>query len=582
MQLQTSRLLTLAALTILGVLTLVTPAAAHAGLEGGSVFDGQVLDVAPEELFLEFNEPVVAPRAGIRVYDGGGERVDEGATFQTDDAPDLVRVGLAEDLADGTYAVTYRVTSADGHPVNGALVFSVGAEAGSGDQLVAQVFTSDADRPWAVAAAVFRWIMYVGTLLAGGAAIVLWWLRREVGTDTAATARWVGRAALAALVASAVGVLLQTILVTGDGVGALLDPVELGATLATFVGISAIIRVVAAAGVLLVARRGGLGGLAGVGAASVMLASLLLEGHTLTTGPAVVVWGAATVHILTGALWMGGLAVMATVLRARRRADDPVGAGRLVARFSSLFTLSVVAVLLAGSALSWAEVRAVRALFDTSYGLVLLAKVGTVVPLVALGAWNNRRLVPLLTARRTRSRRGAAQPAIAGGSDEVADRSRARDAAWASLTRTVRIEVGVIVAVLALTGVLVSLQPAAEAAGITGAYSENVEFPGIGQMTFTVDPNRSGPNEIHLYLLGETGRPIDITEQGGDETITMRLSQPDLDIGPIVREPILSGPGHYVLSGPELSVPGRWEITVEVATSRFDIATTTIDVVVNP
>ncbi|MEO2107610.1 MAG: copper resistance protein CopC, partial [Actinomycetota bacterium] len=156
-------------LACLVMVVLATPASAHAVLEGGSVFDGQVLDTPPEELFLDFNEAVVSPRGGLRIFGSDGERVDEGGTFQTDDAPDIVRVALQPDLADGTYAVTYRVTSADGHPVNGAFVFSVGAESGSGDQLLGQVFSSGADRPWAVLAAIVRWVTYAGVLLAAGA-----------------------------------------------------------------------------------------------------------------------------------------------------------------------------------------------------------------------------------------------------------------------------------------------------------------------------------------------------------------------------------------------------------------------------
>ncbi|MGI9017954.1 MAG: copper resistance CopC/CopD family protein [Euzebya sp.] len=564
-------------LALLILVMLAGPASAHAVLQGGSVFDGQVLQTAPEELFLEFNENINSTRGGVRVYDSGAERVDESGTFQTDDAPELVRVGLADDLAEGTYAVTYRVTSADGHPVNGAFVFSVGAESGAADALVAQVFSSDADRPYSVVAAIARWIMYLGTLVAAGAVAVLWWLRPVLAEEADLVRPWVMRAAWAAVGATVVGLVLQTILVSGDGVASALDLGNLTATLRSFVGISGVLRIIGAGLLILVARRMP-GSLLTCIAGGVMLVSLLLEGHTLTTGPPAVVWAAATVHIATAALWLGGLVVLAVVLRARRRADDPVGAGRLVARFSVLFTVSVVAVVLAGTALSWAEVRAVRALLSTSYGWVLVAKIATVVPLVAIGAYNNRRLVPTLTARRSRNRsklRGS--PVVAGGSDELADKASGRDQAWAHLRRTVRIEVGIIGIVLALTGVLVALQPAAEAAGITGAYSENVQFPGVGQMTFTVDPNRSGQNEIHLYLLGDTGRPVDVAQQ-----VTLSLSQPELDIGPLIREPIEAGPGHYLLSGPELSIPGRWEITTEVALDRFQVVSTTVSVEVNP
>lgn len=565
----------LATLVVALLVGLAGPAAAHSSLEGGSVTDGQVLPTAPEEIFLDFNEDVEAGRSGLRVYDGDGERVDVGGTLQDPGDADLVRVALQEGLGEGTYAVTFRVVSADGHPVAGALVFSVGEESGSADALLAQVFSGDGDRPYAVAAAVGRWVLYVGTLLAAGAAAALWWLRREVGEDAALVTPVVRIAALVLLGATVLGFVLQVVLTTGDGLASLTDGGAVAATLASFSGISALVRL--AGGILLVAaaRRGAVAGPIALVGSFLALGSLLLEGHTLTTGPAAVVWPAAIIHVATGALWLGGLVVLGLLLRARRRADDPVGAGRLVARASALFTVSVVAVVLAGSALSWVEVRALRAVFSTTYGLVLVAKVVTVLPLLALGAYNNRKLVPVLTARRSRA--AAGQPVIAGGSDEVAAAAARRDGAWVHLRRTVRIEVAIIGVVLALTGVLVALQPAAVAAGVTGAYSENAEFPGIGQMTFTVDPNRAGRNEIHLYLLGDTGRPVDVAE-----SVMMRLSQPELDIGPIEREPIIGGPGHYILSGPELSVPGTWEITVEVALNRFDVVTHTIDVVVNP
>lgn len=563
-------------LLLAGLLVLLSagPASAHAQLEGGSLFDGQVVDVGPEELFLDFNESVTSPRGGLRVFNGAGERVDEGGTYQTADAPDIVRVDLQPDLAEGTYAVTYRVTSADGHPVNGAFVFSVGAEAASGDELLGQVFTSGADRPFAVAAAAFRWLMYAGTLFAAGALLTLAWLGRELEAHDRVVAL-VRRGAWVALVASVIGVFLQNVLVSGEGFAGFVDGPGLGATLQSFVGISAVVRIVGAVALLSGLRRGP-GALASAGGL-VMLASLLLEGHTLTTGPGAVVWPAAAVHVLTAATWFGGLVVMALELRARRRADDPVGAGRLVARFSSLFTLSVVAVVAAGAALSWVEVRALRALTSSTYGWVLVAKLVAVAPLLLLGAYNNRKLVPALTARRRRGRGPSAQPVIAGGSDEVADRAAKRDEAWSLLGRTIRVESVLVVVVLALTSVLVALQPAAEAAGITGAFSTNQTFEGLGQMSITVDPNRAGQNEVHIYLLSDVGRPLEI-----DEGVTMSLSQPELDIGPINRTPTFAGRGHFILEGPELSVPGRWEITTEVALSRFDVVSTVTEVVVNP
>lgn len=566
-----------AVVTALLVLLPAASAGAHAILQGGSVSDGEVLDIAPEELLLEFNEGISATRGGLRVYGPDARRVDVGGAFQSDDIGEAIRVQLEPDLAEGTYVVTYRVMSADGHPVNGAFLFSIGQESADGDALLTSVFAGGGDTPWAAGAAVARWAMYTGVLLAAGLALAARWLAPEIGPSER---RWAGRVAGAAGIvligATLLGLLLQNVLVSGDGVASLVDLDGLAAVLGSFVGLSAMVRVAGGMAVALAARRGRVDGATAVAGAAVLLLSLLLEGHTLTTGPAGVVWPAAAVHVLTAATWLGGLALLVQVLQHRRRADDPVGAARAVARFSSLLTASVVALVIAGVALSWVEVRALRALTTTTYGWVLVAKLAAVAPLLLLGLYNNRRLVPAVTARRRRSR-SRTTPAIAGGSDEVADRAATRDDAWRLLRRTVRIEIGIVVVVLALTGVLVSLQPAAEAAGITGAFSENVPFEGIGQMTFTVDPNRAGTNEIHFYLLSDTGRPAE-----GVADVGVLLEQTALDIGPIRRTPFFAGPGHWILSGPELSVSGEWSITVEATIGRFDLVSTSVDVTVNP
>ena len=561
------------------------PAAGHAVLEGGSVVDGQVLPEVPDEVRLQFNEPVTTPQGGIRVYDAAGGRVDAGDAGVAPDDPSAVRVGLGGDVGDGTYVVTYRITSADGHPVSGALVFSIGEEAGATDELVAQVFSSDADRPWAVAATLARWAMYAGVLLAAGIAATTWWLRREVGEDdapVAAVLRWTAWLALAATV---LGLWLQQALVTGAGFGALVDVGGLAGSLGTWFGISAVVRLVGA-GMLLWAAAGRRWAVAAAGGGLAAL-SLLLEGHTLTTEPAVVVWVADAVHVAAAATWAGGLVVLGLLLRRRRRADDPVGAGRLVARFSWLFTLSVVAVVAAGLALSWVEVRAMRALTSTAFGWTLVVKLVLVAPLLALGVWNNQRLVPVITARRARA--AAPRPVPAGGSGEQPAGGAAtgdpdapspvvaRDRAWAQLRRVVTAELVLVAAVLAATSVLVNLQPAAQAAGVTGAFTTRTELEGVGSVDVTVDPNRVGRNEIHLYLLSETGRPTDLADD-----VTLTLTHPELDIGPLVREPLVAGPGHWLLAGPELSVPGTWEITIEAAVGRFEESTTTVEVTVNP
>lgn len=100
------------------------PALAHANLLGSSPPAGSKLSDPPEQVRLRFNEPVDAEFSPIEVRDEDGERVDE------DDAridPDDARVVVAdlEELPEKSYEVEWRVTSLDGHVVEGRYGFEV-------------------------------------------------------------------------------------------------------------------------------------------------------------------------------------------------------------------------------------------------------------------------------------------------------------------------------------------------------------------------------------------------------------------------------------------------------------------------
>src|SRR5215212_6924731 len=107
------------------------PALAHARLEESYPADGSTLSGSPEQVQLLFNEPVEAEFDPLKVYDQGGDRVDEDNARVSPDNRKLLVIDL-KDLPEGSYTVDWRVTSADGHPVSGTRKFSVDASAAGG------------------------------------------------------------------------------------------------------------------------------------------------------------------------------------------------------------------------------------------------------------------------------------------------------------------------------------------------------------------------------------------------------------------------------------------------------------------
>src|SRR5947209_511637 len=100
------------------------PASAHALLLRTEPAPQTTVKTAPTAIKPFFSEPVEVTFGAIRVFDVNGKRVDPGTLHRVGDGSEVdVPVN---GLKDGTYTVTWRAVSADGHPVSGGFTFYVG------------------------------------------------------------------------------------------------------------------------------------------------------------------------------------------------------------------------------------------------------------------------------------------------------------------------------------------------------------------------------------------------------------------------------------------------------------------------
>lgn len=106
------------------ILTGALPAVAHDSLIETTPATGSVVETAPAMLVLRFRDNVLDLSSQVIVRDPVGDVVvdDEGVIEAT-----TLSVPLPTDLVDGTYRVVWRVVAGDGHPLQGAFEFSVGA-----------------------------------------------------------------------------------------------------------------------------------------------------------------------------------------------------------------------------------------------------------------------------------------------------------------------------------------------------------------------------------------------------------------------------------------------------------------------
>ncbi|MFA9431642.1 copper resistance CopC/CopD family protein [Egicoccus sp. AB-alg2] len=573
----TARLLVVPLLALVWLTALAVPAAAHAVLVETLPADGTAAQTPPETVVLRFNEPVQVPADGIRVFDSSPTRVDRGPA-DTADATE-VAVALPPDLPDGGYVVTYRVISADSHPVAGTFTFTVGAGEPVDEAVVADLF-GGAGQAWTgTVGPVLRGLSYLGVLLAAGAAAFSAWVAGSV-LDRRAVGTWAVRGAVVGAVASLLAVPVQTVAVTGRDLAGVFTPGGgLGETLVfSSFGQSTLLRLVALAAFVLAWQRLGDAHQGGTRAhlevlltGALAAGSYLLDGHQRAVEPTWLLMGADLVHLLGAAVWLGGLVLLFGAVRTRRLDDDPVGAAGLVARFSRVAFWSVVALSAAGIAMSVVLVRVPRALTATGYGWTLVAKVAIVAVVLLAAAYNRWRLEPAIAARLA-----PAGGAVDVDSPDTDVRERRSRRAWAQLRTTLAVEVVGVLVVALLTGFLVSQRPAAEAAGVTGAYQTTVALTEEYDVDLVVDPNQVGLNAIHVYVLEQTGQPT-----GDVQDLRLELTYVPQQIGPIEIEPFLVGPGHWTANIEDLRFAGEWEVRVVAGIDRFTEADVRIPVVVN-
>src|SRR3954464_8950843 len=101
-----------------------SPASAHAALVASDPANGTIVPDAPNKVSLTFSESVQLITGKIQVLAPDGSRADQGDPQQTGNT---VTIPLRSGGGRGTYLVSFRVVSADTHPIGGTVSYSVGA-----------------------------------------------------------------------------------------------------------------------------------------------------------------------------------------------------------------------------------------------------------------------------------------------------------------------------------------------------------------------------------------------------------------------------------------------------------------------
>ena len=466
-----------------------------------------------------FSEPVDARGSEIAVLDTTGARVDQGDTA-ADDA-NALRVAVSG-IGEGGYVVAWAALSAvDGHTTRGSFVFAVGNA-----PLPALPDVGEASPPPRPLEVGGRVLSFAGLVLLVGVPLFVLAVRRTPTVAEERREQIVLGVGAALLVVGAIALLLE------QGGRA---PPRLAALL-TARGLAGVV-VLGVAAAFAQRRVRAVALVAGVIAAI----SATLVSHAAAT-EAVAQILVDLMHVSSAAAWAGGVVAMLGITLPSARTLPRGDLGRIVGRFSTFAIVTVSVLSLTGVVQALQRLVLVQDLWETPYGLAVLAKVALLLVALGLAALNLLRWGPQLRAAR--------------------DPDRARR--W--LGRDVLGETVAIAGILVATGLLTALVPPAQASG--AAYSATHHAGGL-RLEILLASASPGQNR---YVLRVNDGVVPVTDA---LKVAFRFTMIEHDMGENELVAEQRAPGEYVATGNLTAMFGTWRIQAIVRRpERADISTT--------
>ena len=486
-----------------------TMASAHAVLDNSVPTSGATLEDSPLQIVLDFDESVESSLGYIKLFSSSGKRVQLPAVKADASDASIVRV-VPPTLAQDSYVAVYRVISADGHPVEGAITFRVGAGAVSNLASVIETALQDSETSNAVkvAMALMRFISYIAI------SIVLAGIFFLLGSD--APRKGLNRAVV--LAGSVLGLstallyLLHGMNASGGTWGQIANVSVVKDVFATQVGESLFARIVVS--FLLVSVVARWGKFVAVFAFATLPFTYAFAGHAAVDSPAALTIALLALHVAAVGVWCGGLILLMFVKDIR---TTPI-----VEWFSQRAAILIAVVVATGVVQALLLMDGIGNLTKTSYGKALLAKVCVVGIMLICAAIVRRRFYESGVSR---------------------------------LRAVLCAEVVVGLVVLSITSGMVAASPRPT---VSNAPFSTALVQGDVIANITISPPRVGESEMHVIVSPPNGSLDPVL------AIKARFSLVSGSVPPIQAELNAVGPNHFV-GYIQFVYPGEWKVDVIVS-----------------
>ncbi|WP_413300025.1 copper resistance CopC/CopD family protein [Bacillus sp. 1P10SD] len=522
---------------------------AHAYIKKSTPSENETLSKPPENVTIEFDEPIQPSYHSIEVFDSEGNRVDQKNGHIDTKNSSVIECDLKDNLPNGTYRIQWRVVSSDGHPVQGVIPFQIGEEGNNQESSDINQESKGYTPEWDLLS--IRWLQYVSNAcLVGALFFYMFILQKELVTDLwvkDAVSKIVKFSFLTLTLSILLNLPLQATIESGLPWSEVLSiPVLREMIENTLFGKTWIIQIdglffLFISTYLVIKKR--LDKL-------ILLWSTLILGVGLLLSKSFTSHAAAStnmffsisldfLHLLSASIWIGSLLTLATLIPLSKKMETKNLFIDTIKRFSKWGIVLVIVLATTGFMSSLSFIPNLRTLVSTDYGRVLSGKILLFLMMIIFAMAN------FLKGKRRRE-------------------TGWRSTLWGELTP------GLIV--LGLSVLLTNL-PTAMAS--PGPFKETKTIQQGTRITFVATPNVIGENSFVVWLKDEKGKPISNIEQ-----VTLTFTSLEMDMGEDSKIVDKISDGKYGTKGLNFNMSGQWNVKVHVLTNDLETLDTHFKVLV--
>ncbi|SNT02349.1 copper transport protein [Bacillus sp. OK838] len=509
-------------------------ASGHATVISSNPSPNEVMDTLPEKISIQFSENIQPAFHSLEVFSQDGDKIQIQDSAISEQSEKVLEAKWKGTIDEGIYYIKWRVVSSDGHPIEGTIPFQFGDSTVLPNQEISKVNAGFPDSitvflqslQYICFAALTGILFFQLSLMKGS--------RLFEASNRARLYLWLSYAGLAFSIFCSLP--LKVTIDAGVGWADAFNGTFIKEVLnATSFGTIWIIEILLLLLLFLViyfmlenTLIKSLPFLSFIIIAILMVCKAL-TGHTAAVPNQVLAVLMDFLHLLSMALWLGGLLALLVILPglANRQADDKkTFYWSIIQRFSRWSFLFVIILIISGIYSSLQHVPTIHSLINTTYGQLLLAKIGLMLVMIVFGAFHYFR-----------------------GKKRVK-----------KLGYSVGMEFGLGIVVLIVAALLTNVQTAMSSPGPiekTLLTNENNE------VTLMVTPNKVGDNLIQVDL-SNGGKPIAEIEQ-----LTITMQPVDTPGGEIKLQMKEKSTGTFA-SKSILTMPGKWNIHIHGLTDSLD------------